>query len=96
MTTHVPVMQVAFELVEQAEAAGIPIGSVDTYGHGDYMTIRIQPANDDDAPRLAALLGLTNRRTQPYDDGGIEAFSAIIGTASVATQRFITAEQVTA
>lgn len=94
-TTHIPVMQVAFELVEQAEAAGIPIGGIDTYGDADYMTVRMQPATGDDAPRLAALFGLTIRTAHVYKEQGIESFDGRVGTAAVHTQRTIPAEDVT-
>ena len=94
MNTHVPVMLVAFELVEQAENAGIPIGGVDTYGDGDYMTIRLQPADESDAPRLAHYFGLTERRAHAYGDGGIESFDGHVGIAAVHTQHSIPAEMV--
>ena len=56
MSTHIPVMQVAFELVQQAENAGIAISNTSTYGNADYMSIGISAKDDADAPRLGVTL----------------------------------------
>ena len=87
MTAHIPVMQVAFELVQQAEAAGIAIESSYAYRSDTYADITLLPARDADAPALAALLGLTSRRTHPYDNATtLEAFYGMVGDIEVKTQ----------
>ncbi len=89
--SHIPTIQVAFELVQQAEAAGIAIASVSTYGDGDYGTVTILPVDDNDAPRLAEVLGLTGHR-MPRPDHLIERWYGTGGPVTINTQRSVTAE----
>ncbi len=90
--SHIPVLQVAFELVQQAEAAGIPMLSASTYGDGDYATIGLFPVLDDDAPLLANLLGLTDRHVTTYPaevDTSVERWQGRVGPAYVTTSHKI-------
>jgi hypothetical protein len=83
-------MQVTFELVEKAEAAGVPVGAVYTYGDADYMDITINPVDEADSPRLAEALGLTLNSRRPGDEH--EGWQARFGPAYVHTSRRIPAE----
>lgn len=80
MTTH---LDIARNLVLAAEAAGIPIERISVYSHRDYCDLFLDPADESQAPELAALLHLGDYR----DWGSIESWYGHMHDVYISTHR---------
>ena len=80
MTTH---LDIARNLVQAAEGSGIPIERISIYSNRDYGDVFLDPADESQAPELAALLHLGDHR----DFGSIEAWYGHMHDVWISTHR---------